>query len=186
MKKIFLCICVVFSIQVTVHADQLRHGGVSGGGGNVIDPREPDRYLDPEEAEGIVESSHSIFYKYIVNKKKMFHSNQLNQTQSEVFRPVFEAPRDIIETIHKVRVHVEDDHSCWDAQKRPVDGSIFSKKDNSICISAFNLAQKAHVEDIPHQSAALMLHEYSELVGLSEEEAVQVQVEALSDLRELE
>jgi hypothetical protein len=160
-------------------------GGVSGGGGNIIAPKAPQYPVDPETAEHMVYHSHDLLKNYVAHKKSAFKNNQLSVQQRQVFAPIFNSPQSIESVIKNVRLDVEDDEACWDTQHQAVDGSTITRDHNSICISAYNLANKTEESDIPPQAAALMLHEYSELIGLSEDQAVRVQTIVLSELREL-
>ncbi|MFZ3231501.1 MAG: hypothetical protein WA160_14940 [Pseudobdellovibrio sp.] len=158
-------------------------GGVSGGGGNIISPVFPNSPVSAETAEHIVYGSHTILKKYINRKLLAYKNKQLSEKQYQIFLPIFNSSKNIETIINTVRVLVPDEHSCWDAQKNPVDGSTITNDPNSICISAYNIATKVDVSDIPAQASALMLHEYGELAGLNEVQAVQAQTEVLNELR---
>lgn len=90
--------------------------------------------------------------------------------------------KNIINAFKKVRIHVESEEPCYTLNGTPADGSIFSEKSNSVCISAKTIAEKVHIEEVPKQAAALSLHEYAEVIGLSEEDAVNLQKRALDEL----
>lgn len=161
----------------------LTQGGVSGGGGNILAPKTPLAPVDPEVAEHLVYRSYGLFRIYIQEKQAAFNEGRLPTQEQALFAPIFTSPERVIEVLRNVRVHVADHRPCRDAQSQPVDGSTLSQEPNSICISAFNIARKTELDDIPPQSAALMVHEYGELLGLSEDQAVQVQGAALQELR---
>lgn len=158
-------------------------GGVSGGGGNMIAPKAPCSPVDTETAEHMIYRARGVLKDYLLRKKQAFETQSLPAEQMQAFAPVFNANRDVETTIDSTDIRVAHRHSCWNADHQPVDGSTITEDPNSICISAFAIAQKADVSDITPQSAALMLHEFSELVGLSESQAVRAQSAALSDLR---
>ncbi len=159
------------------------NGGVSGGGGNMISPKPPVSENDPEIVEEIVGKAQTTVLEYIWQKRNEYENNRLPESHRAAFVPLFEADNKIENAVRSTRLHIADEHACWDSQHRPVDGSTVTKDSNSICISAYNIAKKADLSDIHPQSAALMIHEYSELVGLSEEQAIKVQARALEDLR---
>ena len=163
----------------------LFEGGVSGGGGNMISPKPPLSANNPEIVEEIVGRSQNTVLNYLWQKRTDFEANRLSASHREAFAPVFENPLRIEDAVRGTRLHIAEERSCWDSQHKPVDGSTFSKEANSICISAYNIAKKADLSDIHPQSVALMIHEYSELIGLSEEQAVKAQAKALEELRAL-
>jgi len=101
------------------------------------------------------------------------------------FAPVFNSEKNIESVMTEVRMYVKDHSTCRDADQKPVDGSIVNPVPDSICISAFNIANKTDAADIPPQSTALILHEYGELIGLTEAQAVMLQTLVLEELRGL-
>ncbi|MGZ3815135.1 MAG: hypothetical protein ACXWRZ_00595 [Bdellovibrio sp.] len=161
-------------------------GGVSGGGGNIISPKPPISLATPDAVEQMIHRSRLTLFNYISFKRSAFQKSQLSKQQMSVFAPIFESTLSIEDAIKKIRVHVEKQKSCFDYYNRSVDGSTLSDLPNSICISAYNISAKADSSDIPPQSLALMLHEYSELIGLNEEQAVRAQKVVLKELRQLE
>ncbi|GIL17947.1 MAG: hypothetical protein FMNOHCHN_03599 [Ignavibacteriaceae bacterium] len=158
-------------------------GGVSGGGGNVINPMPPERNLDPEVAEDIIENSVAHVQTYLADLERTHRSPNSDTELKQLYKKIFDGPQSIHRVVQQVEPKVEETRPCYDAQAKPVDGSIYSRKRNTICISAYTLSQKVHEAEIQDQSIALMLHEYGELVGLSEDEAVLLQKKALEDLR---
>lgn len=171
-------------VLMTTLSAGAREGGVSGGGGNMLSPKTPNHPVNPETAEHLILEARHILVRYIQEKKEAFQAGALSSEEMDAFEPVFNSERNVENTIRTARLHINEKHSCWDENRQPVDGSTITTTPNSICISARNIANKADVSDITPQSAALMLHEYSELVGLSEDQAVKAQSAALSELRE--
>ena len=159
-------------------------GGVSGGGGNLIAPKPPIAYVDPETTKQIVYHSVDTLIDYVNAKKISYANGVLPPEQEKAFAPIFTSSKSIEDVIASTRLYVSDEHSCWDSAHQAVDGSTVTPEPDSICISAYNIANKTDASDIPPQAVALMLHEYSELVGLSETQAVQAQLSALQELRE--
>ncbi len=158
-------------------------GGVSGGGGNVMNPTPPEGYQDPEMVEDQVKSLVSVLRTYLLNKHNEFKKGTLSPEHNRLFGALFLPPQNVFSVMQSVVPHVDDDRPCFDSDRRPVDGSIFSHRPNRFCISSFSLARKVHFREIPAQATALMLHEYSEWMGLSEDQAQVLQAKALVDLR---
>ncbi|MBS1971082.1 MAG: hypothetical protein JSU04_12280 [Bdellovibrionales bacterium] len=170
-------------LLITVNSAWSFEGGVSGGGGNTLSPRAPSYPVDPETAEHMIYNARGVLKNYLTLKKQAYLVGALPIEQMAAFAPVFSAKARVEDTIEKAHLHVSDRHACKDENNNPVDGSTITPTPNSICISAYNISRKVDVSDITPQSAALMLHEYGELVGLSEDQAVKVQSAALSELR---
>lgn len=170
-------------ILITVIPAWSFEGGVSGGGGNTISPRAPSYPVDPETAEHMIYQARGVLRNYLMTKKQAYLVGALPIEQMAAFAPVFSAKQKVEDTIENAQLHVSDRHACKDKNDKPVDGSTITPTPNSICISAYNIAHKVDISDITPQSAALMLHEYGELVGLSEDQAVKIQSAALSELR---
>ena len=159
-------------------------GGVSGGGGNMISPKSPVTIANPEAVQQIVYKARNVLYRYVSQKRTAYLNNQLSLSQRAAFAPLFSSNLTIERVISSAHLHVNEHHACWDENHQPVDGSTITPHPDSICISAYNIARKTDVSDIAPQSAALMLHEYGELTGLNEDQAVAIQKAALKDLRE--
>jgi hypothetical protein len=161
-------------------------GGVSGGGGNVIDPTPPDVLPDSETVEHLVKRSYRHVRFYLENKEQQFQNGQLDPNEHGLFAKVFEGRTNIITALDLVKPDVEDSKPCYDYEQQPVDASIATDSKNKFCVSSYSLRQKVIRSEIPRQSTALMIHEYSEIVGTSEEDAVAIQKVVLEDLKSLD
>lgn len=160
-------------------------GGVSGGGGYVIDPKSPENYQNPEKIEKMIEYVITPLKKYLLFKNKALLQNTLNDQEKEIFTKLFNPQNHIIKAMDKVKMDIQDDRSCFDRFNRPVDGSIFNKNKQQVCISAANIAEKVHHSEVSAQSAALVVHEYTEILGFEEDDAVKAQLITLNDLKAL-
>ncbi|AZZ36384.1 hypothetical protein CIK05_06120 [Bdellovibrio sp. qaytius] len=172
-------------ILISILSLSMTSGGVSGGGGNLISPKKPKVSVKPEAVKKLVFTAHSNLTNYIAEKFIAFKNNQLSAEDQKTFAPVFTANKNIEDVIQNVQIQVLIWESCRDEKNLPVDGSTITSAPNSICISAFNISRKVDMTEISSQATALMLHEYSELVGLSELQAVRLQTAALNDLKKL-
>lgn len=159
-------------------------GGVSGGGGNVINPTPPDEinqdlHQTTEHVEHLIHSSHIPVSKFFKLKENQLNNNQVSVAEALILRKLFTGDYNIYRIMHLFPTKVQEDKPCFDSLGNAVDGSIYSEKPNTICVSAHRLVEKVHISEIPIQSHALLVHEYSELVGLTEDEAVLLQKNAL-------
>lgn len=182
MKKVlFHLFCIVLSVLTAVHAGAA-DGGISGGGGNVICPRPPDGYQEnPKHVDRVIVDSRSILRDYLYEKETRMKKGALPPREAQNFALLFQSQRHIQDAITKIQLQLEDDEPCFDRQGLPVDGSVRPLDRGRICVSSFNLAAKVHPNQIEAQATALLLHEYSEAVGVSEGKAVEIQKKALVD-----
>jgi hypothetical protein len=75
---------------------------------------------------------------------------------------------------------------CLDANGDPKDASIFGKETGTLCISPFLIAPKLNRQTAERETAALMIHEISHLMDTTEDEAVQIQKDALRDFNRVD
>jgi hypothetical protein len=158
-------------------------GGVSGGGGNVIDARPPDKYTSPEVVENIVESMPVKVIRYLHLQLDALKNGNLSDSAAKAYTSLFNAPANVFQVVQNIDVRIEDHRPCRDRYDQPVDGSIFSKHSDEICISGFNISTKVHDSEIHPQAFALLIHEYSEVAGLDEDSAVALQTQVLKELK---
>lgn len=158
------------------------HGGMSGGGGNVLPGRAPDAPANGELIEHAVKHSRGVAVSYLQELRLKFLNGDVSAEKRALLERAFSGSSDLATVARGIRVEVEDDRPCFDFQDNAVDGSIRSDKPNRICISSHSIAAKVHRSEVVAQSAALMIHEFSELIGFSEDEAVTLQSHALTDL----
>lgn len=159
-------------------------GGISGGGGYVINPVRPSHPQSTEVIEDMIKESKVLVVQYIQQKKNQFLADQMGGHEKRLYDQLLNSPqKNIDHVLTYYKVHVEDENPCYTSDKVPVDGSIFSEKPNSICISAHTFAEKVHTDTVHVQAAALILHEMSEVVGLSDEDAIRLQKIALSEIK---
>ncbi|MGZ3691711.1 MAG: hypothetical protein ACXVAX_09415 [Pseudobdellovibrio sp.] len=159
-------------------------GGISGGGGSVIDPHIPCETQDPQQVASLILQTRPLFRRYLLYKFDQLQKNQLTAEEKRLFDKMTNSdPAGFVNQLEHYNVQVDDKSPCFTSDRRPVDGSIFSSQPNSFCISASSIAQKVHMSEVVPQSAALMVHEFSEVRGLDEDEAVEMQKTAIKDLQ---
>lgn len=184
----------ILSLMISLNFCQLlqaspihKMGGVSGGGGNTIVTEPVLNYQDPEHVEHIILQSKTMLYKYVQAKKYSYTMNEMNESQKKLYDRLFIINGDkktkIENLVDTVSLNVKDDKPCFTLDKIEVDGSIYSDKPRSICISAKRISKKIQMMQLEDQAVALMMHEMSELAGANEDEAVMIQKNALIDLK---
>lgn len=160
------------------------YGGVSGGGGDVINPKHPTSKQSTESVEHIIKNSKFVLEKYLQSKKIQLKNNQLSGHENNLYSQLFNSPEKNIDQVMKsYKIHIEDEEPCFTSDNVAVDGSIFSEKTNSVCISSLTIAQKVDHSEVLKQSAALVLHELSEVSGLTDDDAIHLQKIALDEIK---
>ncbi len=157
-------------------------GGFSGGGGNVIAVTPVKSPASPLLVRNIVKQARIALASYLIQKQQQLNNGTLAQAEANAFLPIFSFKNSIVRAIRRVDVYVVTDRPCYDRMHRSFDGSTTSERLNSICVSALNLSRKVELKQMEAESLALLLHEYTEVIGRSDEEAIRVQMAALADL----
>ncbi len=174
----FICLNV-FAINVFAKA-----GGVSGGGGFVINPLRPTQPQSAQDIEQIIKNSKSIVSKYIQTKKMQLKQNTMSGHEQRIYDQLLNSQKNNLEdVVKKYNVHIEDEAPCYTSDHIAVDGSIFAETANSICISSATIAEKVHPSEVSKQAAALMLHEMIEVAGLEDADAIHLQKIALDEIK---
>lgn len=159
-------------------------GGISGGGGNVINPTPPSSYQDPREIRHIIHGSKFLLCKFIAAKYALYKSGSMSDEDIQMYSVLFaDHGFNLHEVMEEISLDIPLDRPCYDQDGNIFDGSTFNQKENSVCISAYSIAKKVDKLEVPMQSAALVMHEFSEVVGLTDDEAIVLQNEVLKELK---
>lgn len=161
----------------------LRQGGVSGGGGNIINPQQPTYVLATEDAEHLVKASVLYTQIFFSKAQKQYADQSAPIEIIPIYEKIFADESSLNKVLTEVHPKVRDSGPCYDFSQKPVDASVVSHEPNHFCVSSYSVARKVEAEQIPVQAAALMAHEYSEIMGLNEDEAVVIQKQALKFLQ---
>lgn len=156
-------------------------GGISGGGGNVIVNIPAKTLVSTESAELAVETMRANLPDYVAMKRSQYLDGSMPVDQRRGFAAVFDSPISIDQVLNAVPTQILEHNSCRNFRNEKVDGSTVTADGKNICISAFRISRKVDRLDIDAQATALLMHEYSELVGLDENQAIQVQMATLRD-----
>lgn len=159
-------------------------GGVSGGGGHLLFPVQGKSPLPRSAVERELAAVHGRVVSYLVNKEQQLRRGELPAGERAVFEPLFQQPRDVIGISARTSLDFEDDHPCFDSAAAPADASTISDHANSICVSSFTIAKKVDPRNLGAESAAILVHEFSELAGFGEEEAVKLQTQVFADYKQ--
>jgi hypothetical protein len=167
MKKM-ITLSAILTLTLTTLANAGSLGGVGGGGGGTL----PTNPVGPWEVEYIAKET---FAKLFL---RLFY-NQLEggalSSEPAVHEKLFGGKETIHHAIKKTGIYIADKTPCYDAYGNPKDGSIHSPVPNTICISSFTISQKIPKSEAFPQIFSLIAHEYSHLVGATEDEADSIQ-----------
>lgn len=181
MRSLFTLILVSIT-SLVVQARFGLDGGMSGGGGNVMTPQAPDQYTSPEYVDQFIKRGGIQTLKtYLSDKKERLAQGALPGSEIGTFEKLFQ--KDIFGSMQEARLMVEEKSTCYDSNGQPVDGNFYLQKRYAICISALNIVRKVHRSEIKPQTLALLMHEYSESLGFTENEAQEIQKIVLDDLK---
>gem|GEM_PF-6941215 len=126
----------------------------------------------------------SAFY-YLLKKEVDFQAGRVDSPVGKILAPFFTRTTSVIPRLQKVKLRVRSDAPCYDRRGIAFDGSASVYGRGKICLSAIRLAQKVDARQIEPQIMALMIHEFSEILGASEAEAIMIQYEVLRELAEV-
>jgi len=158
-------------------------GGVSGGGGNVLFPVDPQQPASRLEVRQVIVSAHRDVVQYLQEKQEQFRAGNLDPAQRVQFSQLFEQPLNVVEISRNKVLEIESERPCIDANGMPVDADIHADDQEKVCVSSFSISKKVEKGELSAQSAALLIHEFSELAGFDEDGAVQLQSMVLADFR---
>lgn len=160
----------------------IRDGGVSGGGGNVINATPPSQAVDSETAEELIRNSIPTVKFFLNNKYEQYRANKLAPPDVPLYSKIFEGSQNIFAALKTIKPDIEEHRPCFTRYGQIADASIAGFDHDSFCVSAYTIRYKVIHHEIPVQSAALMVHEYSEIVGVTEDEAVMLQEQVLNEM----
>lgn len=160
-------------------------GGVTGGGGNVLVTSQPTRLMDREQVEMRIRTLRPAIVDYLRRKELDFRNGRMDPAAQRAFQPLFINRHQVATMTDAIRLHVDDWHPCFDQNAVAFDGTALTCHADSICLSALRIARKVDAAEIDAQAGALMIHEFSEALGLSDDEAIALQRAALTELKGL-
>ena len=187
MKKIPLSLRSVLSILASVSvlsfAQPSLAGGVSDGGGGTTNPHPADPYW---VVEGVSMYGARVLIPYLNAELANYKRSSLQDQASSPFAKLFKSPDKFFEIVKTTPIELHFSTPCLDKNGAPWDGSIYPSTPGAICISPFTMAPKLNEYNVFSESAALMLHELSHLVGTTEDEARAIQQSALGSLSQMD
>lgn len=156
----------VLKINLINPSASVIEGGMSGGGGDALDP---GGYVDASQLMSFARIELLLFFKQKSTKPmSSFIAQVVNNSPSMM---------DII-----INTPIYDTYSiCQDSHGNTVDGSIYSPYPNTICINS-SFMSRFTPEEARKQLLALVAHEYSHLLGLNEVDATSLQREVYEQL----
>lgn len=161
MKQLLIFAFFVLTTAQAFAGNIAHEGGISGGGGDTIEPHPVGMY----SIESILQSARFQAFMFLNTRLAQIHL-------SKIAHPNGNSAPELIQT---VKIFVNSTGPCRDAGGNAVDGSIYSPQPNTICISSFTLGTKLNEDSAFSQTLALVVHEYTHLVGASEDEADRIQ-----------
>lgn len=185
--KIMLKTPTFFILMMTLVASNLsysfaKEGGVSGGGGNFIIAKPPDVLAHEKLVERVAKTSITDTHAYLIEKYRQFQTQTLSEVDQVLFTNLFTKSNNLHQVLQTFHPEIKEHKTCLDSYGQPVDASIAWIKENKFCFSAYTLRNKVEKQEMRPQAIALLVHEYSELLGAQEEEAFQLQKHVLNEI----
>lgn len=176
--KTALLNCTLFLLGIN---SALAAGGISGGGGT----RTPKHPVSSEEVKVLINSSKHEITKYFNKLEIYFGLNNKEHCHLEICQKLFGGEKSIQSIIAETSVHLEEERPCLSPQGIAYDGYAPGPIENSICISVYNITKKVSKREARSEILALMAHEYTHLLGSTEEEAELLQEDILDAFYEV-
>jgi hypothetical protein len=155
-------------------------GGVSDGGGSTSTQNE----VTPQIIIESMKTSGPMLLTWLYRRHQLFQELAISSRESSPFKILFSSPHQNIFTIlQSTDIEVRSTKPCYDKSGRPIEGSIYASKADSMCLSPFLMAKKLVSSNIAQETAGLIIHELSHLLGANEEEANTIQNCLLNDLK---
>ena len=175
MKKIIiLVLTVLFSIQSY-------SGGVSDGGGSTTNPKP----VDPQWIAYRIHEIGRIVLAWAYRQEQEFNNLSESEKIKSPMAKLFSGSKNFVDVIQETGFEVRMSGPCFDAKGVPMDGSIYASKTGFLCLSPFLMGPKLTEQNFESETAALMVHELSHVLGTDEEEADQIQQKALWDFERI-
>jgi hypothetical protein len=159
-------VIAIIAAVLTACSTYAGEGGVSGGGGGVVQPQP----VDISRIEHLVDTSRLELFLFFNEV-----SHQERESPQPRFSLLFNGERTIFDVLKEATIEVKKDGPCIDPSREEKDGAAPGTRPDSICISLFNLAQKLNIDNYHAQTVALMGHEFAHLLGADETAAVSLQ-----------
>ncbi len=174
----------VLILALTTSANGATLGGVSGGGGNLISPTAPSEKQDPREIRNIIKGSKNLLRKFVNAKFALYKNGSMDYESLRLYSLLFaDNDNNLHEVMEEISLNIPLDKPCFDSAGTSFDGSTFNQKGYAVCISAFSIAAKCDKNEVPLQATALVFHEFSEVAGLTDEDAITLQKQVLDELK---
>ena len=152
-------------------------GGVGSGGGGTT-----TRQATPEQVADAVHIYGGVIATAWLQAKQDHTLNGVDHGAYDSFAKLFGSSTNVFTVLQTTKFELRMSSDCMDADGKPTDGSIHASQPGAICLSAFSMAPKLNQSNYVIETVALIIHETSHLVGLNENEAVDIQTQAVKEL----
>lgn len=157
-------------------------GGVSGGGGNVIQTIQVTDFASVNETVSRIKWATGQVIPFLGREKALLKRGRLSGREAQLFGRLLNDADDVYGKILSRPIFIETTNSCFNSNDQAVDGCIFSSRPGTVCISAKTISEKLNRKQIAAQSLALLIHEYAELNGFDEADSIEMQTLVLKKL----
>jgi len=150
-------------------------GGISGGGGGTV----PTDLVSTREIQDLIINQRwqleLFFHQLEIQSRKLGNK----KCSDAICEKLFDFKKSIIDVMREVSIHFEMTGLCQAPDGSLHDGAAPGPTPASICISVDALSKKISRSEARPQVLALIAHEVSHLMGLTEEDAYAIQKDSL-------
>jgi hypothetical protein len=164
-------ILVIMSLMLST-STIAKDGNVSGGGGGETLPQNP---VSPARIYEVVTRAKLGLRLFLKNE---LYRYGITEIHSPLEQKLFGSQKTLADALETADIEIQMDAPCYNADNKPVDGSIVGVRKGNICISPFSIAPKLIEERAYIETLALILHELTHTIGANEVEANEYQVRA--------
>lgn len=151
-------------------------GGISGGGGGTTNPRPTDTET---VAAAVYQYGGPAILAWAKAQEAVFSRMPAEQRAHSPFRKLFLGEKTIYDVLRETKVELRFNEPCRDANGEAKDGSVHASEPGAVCLSPFTMAPKLNDMNVEEETIALLVHELSHQLGTNENEAEEIQWDAL-------
>lgn len=155
-----------------------RAGGVSDGGGGVVNSNP----VDIAHVLFATAETGGILLAWLYREESTFKKLPTDEQKRSPSAKLFLGKTSAIDLIKTTAFEVRMNKPCYDSGGNSKDGSVLGARPGTLCISPYSMAPKLNESNYEQETAALVMHEISHVLGADENEATEIQKNVLFSL----
>jgi len=184
MKKSLIQFGVI-AAQILGTTPAFAIGGIGDGGGGTTKPIP----VTPRDIRDFVGNNRTApMIRAWFNGLEADYQRELEndyEKESTALPKLYGGKEDVFAKLEKLQIEVRLDKPCYDKSGVETDGSVYNTIPGGLCISAYRIAPQVVQSNYESETAALIIHEVSHLLGTDEKEAIELQQKALNQFAKI-